>query len=244
MKYIKLFEAFKPHDPYELMMIPLNKKAEMIIEEIKKSYPNLNLVNDLIVLGANLEWKDEENGGLTPLHVAAEFGRVDIAQMLIAAGADVNMQDDIGETPLHRAAYYGIVEIVRMLIAAGSDVNILSVSNWSSLHWATTKGDEEIAQILIDAGADVNVKNKRDWTALHLAVWENNSSITKILIDAGADLNSQTIFGTTALHLAVDKTEIAQMLVDAGVRTDIRDKYGKLPYDLAKTEEMKNLLKP
>jgi F0F1-type ATP synthase membrane subunit b/b' len=30
MKYIKLFEAFKPHDPYELMIIPPNKKAEMM----------------------------------------------------------------------------------------------------------------------------------------------------------------------------------------------------------------------
>jgi hypothetical protein len=40
------------------MIIPPNKQAEMIIEEIRKSKPNLNLVSDLIVLGANLDWQD------------------------------------------------------------------------------------------------------------------------------------------------------------------------------------------
>ena len=49
MKYIRLFEDFEPHDPYELMMVPPNKKAEMIMREIEKDEPNLNLVSDLIV---------------------------------------------------------------------------------------------------------------------------------------------------------------------------------------------------
>ena len=36
MKNIKLLENFEPYDPYELMITPPNKKAEMIIEEINK----------------------------------------------------------------------------------------------------------------------------------------------------------------------------------------------------------------
>jgi ankyrin repeat protein len=179
MKYLRLFEAFKPHDPYELMMIPQNKKAEMIMREIEKDEPNLNLVSDLIVLGANVDWQDEDNYNSTPLHWAASWGRLEIAKMLIDAGADVNVQTN-GETPLHRAAGRGEVEIARMLI---------------------------------DAGANVNVQDNGDWTPLHRAASRG-------------------------------EVKVARMLIGAGARKDIRDDEGNLPYDLAKTEELKKLLKP
>jgi ankyrin repeat protein len=123
MKYIKLFENFESYDPYELMIIPPNVKAEMIIEEIKKGEPNLNLVSDLIVLGANLDWQDEGNYGWTALHWATEYCKVEIVKMLIDAGADVNAHK-WGWTPLHWAAGRGKVEIVRMLIDAGARKDI------------------------------------------------------------------------------------------------------------------------
>ena len=92
MKYLKLFENFDSYDPYELMIIPPNKKAEMLIEEIKKEdKANLNLVRDLITLGANLDWQD--NDGRTALHWCARLNHPEIARMLIEAGADVNIQD-------------------------------------------------------------------------------------------------------------------------------------------------------
>jgi ankyrin repeat protein len=124
MKYIKLFEAFKPHDPYELMIIPPNKKAEMIMRECEKDEPNLNLVSDLIVLGANLDWQDEENYNLTLLHRATFNGHEKIVKMLIDAGADLDIQDNDGRTPLHVAASWGYVEIARMLIGAGANKDI------------------------------------------------------------------------------------------------------------------------
>jgi ankyrin repeat protein len=103
MKYLRLFEDFDSYDPYELMIIPPNKKAEMIIEEIRKSKPNLNLVSDLIVLGANLDWQD--NLGYTPLHWAAVYGRVEIARMLIDAGARKDIEDKEGRIPYDYARF-------------------------------------------------------------------------------------------------------------------------------------------
>ena len=61
MKYIKLFENFEEYDIYELMITTPNKKAEMIMKEIKKSEPNLNLVQDLITMGADINWYDEKD---------------------------------------------------------------------------------------------------------------------------------------------------------------------------------------
>jgi ankyrin repeat protein len=117
-----LSESFDSHDPYELMIIPPNKKAEMIVGEIKKNKPNLNLVSDLIVLGANLDWQDEDDWTL--LHWAAWNGQVKIAQMLIDAGANLNVQNEWEQTPLHWAVKYGKVEIARMLIDAGARKDI------------------------------------------------------------------------------------------------------------------------
>jgi hypothetical protein len=68
MKYIKLFENFEGVDPYELMLIPPGKKAEMIVRELETLEPNLNLVRDLIYQGANLDWQD--NDGMTALYVS------------------------------------------------------------------------------------------------------------------------------------------------------------------------------
>ncbi len=213
MKYIKLLENFDSYDPYELMIIPPNKKAEMIVDECKKDEPNLNLVSDLIVLGANLDWQDEDNYNFTALHRAAGYGRVEIARMLIDAGANLNVQNTWGNTPLRMGAGNGRVEIVRMLIDAGANVDAQDKWGKTSLNVVTYYGNAEIARMLIDAKANVNMQNEWDVTPLH---------------DAAE-------FG---------RVEIAQMLIDAGARKDIPDNRGRLPYDLAETEELKNLLKP
>ena len=54
--------------------------------------------------------------GETPLHSAAFWGRYEIAQLLINAGADVNAQDDQGSTPLHEAARLGRVKLAQLLL--------------------------------------------------------------------------------------------------------------------------------
>ena len=140
MKYLRLFEDFDSYDPYELMIIPPNKKAEMIMGEIIKNNPNLNLVNDLIALGANLDWQNEENFNRVPLHWAAWGGEVEIARMLIDAGANVNVQDEWGNTPLHEATSLGRVEIAQMLIDEGARKNI--PNNEGKLPYDLTNNEE------------------------------------------------------------------------------------------------------
>jgi ankyrin repeat protein len=121
MKYIKLFEAFKHHDPYELMMIPSYKKAEMIASECRKvgfDAANLDLVSDLIALGADLDWRDRGNNTL--LHIAVFHRRPKIVRMLIDAGAKLDVQDDNGWTPLYVSTFNSNPEIARMLVEAGA----------------------------------------------------------------------------------------------------------------------------
>ena len=201
------------YDPYELMLIPPNKKTGMIIEEIKSNEPNLNLISDLIVLGANVDWQDEEYWDRTVLQCAVVWNYPELVRTLIEAKANLDIQDKEGFTALHRAVNLNLIEIVRMLI---------------------------------DAGANLNVQDKHGHTPLHLAAINGKVEIVRMLIDAKANFNLQAKNGRTALHFAADlrEKEIVRMLIDAGARKDILDYRGRLPYDLADTEELKNLLKP
>ncbi len=181
MKYIKLFENFEAHDPYELMMIPPNKKAEMIVREINKDEPNLNLVSDLIVLGANLDWKDEEKYGWTPLHEATIEEKVEIVRMLIGAGANLNLKDNHGNTSLHYAAWNEQgVEIARMLIGAGADVDIQNKRGNTPLHNAARYGKVEIARMLIDVGADKDIRDNVGNLPYELAETEELKKLLKL----------------------------------------------------------------
>jgi len=79
------------------------------------------VVARLIAAGADVHRTG--TNGWTPLHMAAAWGRVEKARLLIDAGADVNRRTEIdaGETPLMEAAHGGHPETVRLLLERGAD---------------------------------------------------------------------------------------------------------------------------
>lgn len=89
--------------------------------------------------------------GHQPIHWAAFFNHVDIAQALLDHGADINAQDFQSTTPLHWAVQQNNVEMVRWLIENGADVNVESIDKNSLLQQATS---DEIRQLLRSAGAE------------------------------------------------------------------------------------------
>jgi ankyrin repeat protein len=110
---------------------------------------------------------------LTPLRLAAQYNQLEVVELLIAEGADVNAKEDIyGRTPLFWAATKeGHKEIAEILITKGADVNVKSGDEETTpLHQAALYGHKEIAELLIANGADVNAKNDDGWTPLKFAV--------------------------------------------------------------------------
>ncbi len=92
---------------------------------IERRYPSLNIGN---TAGRILTLK-----GATLLHVAAEFGQVDVARLLLNAGADVNAPALIdsdgqgGQSPIFHAATQNAdfgIDVVRLLISRGADLNL------------------------------------------------------------------------------------------------------------------------
>ncbi|EDO07434.1 Ankyrin repeats (3 copies) family protein [Babesia bovis T2Bo] len=67
--------------------------------------------------------------GITPLHVAADRGHIDVVMCLLKYGADMNVVDDNGDTPLLTAAAAGNRDIVDLLLRGGADQSLRNVEN-------------------------------------------------------------------------------------------------------------------
>jgi hypothetical protein len=124
--------------------------------------------------------------GDTALHVAAAAYQRDVAESLVARGADVRARNRRGAEPLHYAADGGPDaehwdplsqrEVIAYLIAAGADPNALDKSGVAPLHRAVRSRCSAAAEAVIDNGADPRLKNKSGSTPLHLAVQNTGKS--------------------------------------------------------------------
>ena len=84
---------------------------------------NLEAVKQHIAAGTNINGKDAMTGS-TPLISASSFGKIEIAEALINAGANLSLKNGDGSTALHAAAFFGRIEIVQLLIDANADKTI------------------------------------------------------------------------------------------------------------------------
>jgi ankyrin repeat protein len=223
MKYIKLFEDFKVEDipqtepQFTQWMIKNAPKAvtnpqewfesEMAKPERDWAYigfiiKELGLANRLSIAKGDMEeirelrgWSKEFIDSLTLLHWAAQGNNIELAKMLIDAGADLDAKDYTKNTSLHLASKYNHTELAKMLIDAGADVNAKDSDKLTPLHGALLFSgfikNTKIFEILIEGGANVNAKDKDKWTPLHWAAIYNRLELAKMLIDAGADVNAE-----------------------------------------------------
>ena len=156
------------------------------------------------------------------IHEAADKGNIEAVKQHLAAGADVNVKDDVELTPLHWAAQSGRKKIIELLLANGADVNTKVMGPVSTgltpLHLATSAGKIKIVELLITAGADVRAEYGGGWTSLHRAALKGHKEIVELLITSGADVNARNNDGFTPLALATHSNnpnasaEIADLL--------------------------------
>ena len=106
----------------------------------------------------------------------------DVAELLIAKGADVNARTVDGYTPLHQATILGLMDVAELLIAKGADVNAKNKDGTTPIHLASIKAhNEDIAELLIANGADVNAKDKDGLTPLAYAKKIRNGGVVEVI---------------------------------------------------------------
>ena len=138
--------------------------------------------------------------GTTALHWAVERDDLEMADILIRAGARVDVRTREGVMPLQLAAVNGSAQMLDRLLKAGADPNApLTAASDTALMMAARTGKPEAIRVLVEAGANVNAKES--WggtTALMWAVSEGHPEAARVLITAGADVNARSNYVAAA----------------------------------------------
>lgn len=137
--------------------------------------------------------------GATPLLLACEGGRAELAACLLEIGADVAAcRHPGGETALHAAAAFGLEALAIDLIEAGADVDASCRSQsyddhlghyaiGSPIHLAALNNRAEIVSLLLKAGAQRDLAGPDGRQALHYAAARGAVAALEVLLAAGAD---------------------------------------------------------
>lgn len=118
----------------------------------------------------------------TPLYIACNHGHVDVVNLLLDYGAEINKGSYIGATPLHIASNNGLNDIVVTLLNGGADVNAKDKDDETPLHWAARRGRTETVELLISKGADPEATNKKGKTPSELRVVTESQAKTRSAI--------------------------------------------------------------
>jgi ankyrin repeat protein len=99
----------------------------------------------------------ENLGGYSPLLFAARNGNLEMARLLLNAGADINGEAGNGATPLVIATHSGHTSLAVMLLEEGADPDAIG-AGYNPLHAAILRGDEKTINALLQHGANPNIR--------------------------------------------------------------------------------------
>jgi ankyrin repeat protein len=134
-----------------------------------------------------------EGDGATALHWAVYRDDLEMVNLLIGAGAKVNVANDLEITPLALAAANGNEAIVERLLKAGAFPDAASEAGVTPLMQAARTGNPGAVRSLVEHEANVNAKeNDRQQTPLMWAASQGHAAAVKILLDHGADVKAKT----------------------------------------------------
>jgi len=129
----------------------------------------------------------------TALHLAASKGLVQVVEMLLAAGAKIDVADQEGWTPLHDAITYpdcdadATAKIVRKFCSAMShDQSFIDRQNLdgeTALHMAARFGHKSAVTALMEFKPGLEIRDNDDWIPLHSAV-KVEPEIVRAIINA------------------------------------------------------------
>jgi ankyrin repeat protein len=188
----------------------------------------LSIVSLLIEYGSDIELKDKF--GRTPLHLAVELRKLEVAKFLVITGANVNSVTENYSTPLLAALVNVDVASIRYLLGHGAKADVKNSKNESSLHVAIRAIDDNkirynVVQLLLACRVKINDGDFEKSTALHLALIKEDFSLFYLLISRGSLINLKNSYGYSPLYIAVARNllEEAKILLKLGANVNDSD---------------------
>jgi ankyrin repeat protein len=140
--------------------------------------------------------------GESALVIVLKKDRVDLAQLVLDAGADVNQPAVNGITPLMAAAFGGHTDIAKQLLAKGASPAALDRLQKNAMTYAAGAGRTDIVATLLAHGVDANAVYANDLTALMWAAGFGKADTVRVLLAAGANPALKDNRGKTAADIA------------------------------------------
>ncbi|XP_078005643.1 ankyrin repeat and SOCS box protein 3 isoform X4 [Phascolarctos cinereus] len=168
------------------------------------------LIKLLLKKGANKECQDDF--GITPLFVAAQYGKLESLNVLISSGADVNCQAMDKATPLFIAAQEGHINCVELLLSKGADPNLYcNEDKWQlPIHAAAQMGHIRILDLLIPITDRICDTGLDKVSPVYSAVFEGHEDCLEMLLKNGYSPDAQPglVFGCSSPMCMVFQREI------------------------------------
>ncbi|TGO08253.1 hypothetical protein BTUL_0219g00220 [Botrytis tulipae] len=158
-----------------------------------------------------------------PIQRAAKRGRLEIVQILLHAGADLNAGAGQAGTALCAAASNGHLGVCQLLLNMGSDIHAESM-NGTALHGAAEWGHVEILHLLLAHGARIDDDCKLWGTALQMAARQGRLNSFNFLLSRGADIHHIGGCHHNVLQASAHggNLKIIEQCLDSGINVNIR----------------------
>lgn len=174
------------------------------------------------------------------LCVAVNARNVEMVDLLIKAGADVNYVTTQSKSVLHLAATHGDAAIVKSLLSAGAKPLHPGNNGATPLHDAIWSRNSAAVEALIPAYAEENFNpdGKRNGYPIEMAIAGGRADYVQMFLNAGMKVNDARFAKRPLLHFAAmqDRAFVVKMLLEAGADKNARDEHGKRAVEYAKGE--------
>jgi ankyrin repeat protein len=177
-------------------------------------------------------------GPVTVWQKAIISGRIELVELMLQKGIDVNAKDQYGMSFLGFALKYGKNDIVELLLTRGADLPSPRKDKKGSgaLHNAAMDGYEMMTKMLLANGDNVDEKDEiYEFTALHYAARFGNKGVAEVLIANGADIKAKDKWDYQPIHWAAyhDRSDIVGLLLSKGADINAKTSLGQTPLQLA-----------
>ncbi|XP_026132969.1 ankyrin-3-like isoform X26 [Carassius auratus] len=173
--------------------------------------------------------------GFTPLHIAAHYGNINVATLLLNRGAAVDFKARNDITPLHVASKRGNANMVRLLLERGARIDAKTKDGLTPLHCGARSGHEQVLEMLLDRGAPILSKTKNGLSPLHMATQGDHLNCVQLLLHHEVPVDDVTNDYLTALHVAAHcgHYKVAKVLVDKKANPNAKALNGFTPLHIA-----------
>ncbi|XP_039222584.1 ankyrin-3 isoform X39 [Crotalus tigris] len=173
--------------------------------------------------------------GFTPLHIAAHYGNINVATLLLNRGAAVDFSARNDITPLHVASKRGNTNMVKLLLDRGGKIDAKTRDGLTPLHCGARSGHEQVVRMLLDRGAPLLSKTKNGLSPLHMATQGDHLNCVQLLIEHHVPVDDVTNDYLTALHVAAHcgHYKVAKVLLDKKANPNAKALNGFTPLHIA-----------